>query len=75
MPETPFEIAIAPDLADARETAPFRGSFKFNNNHFPIQNFCAAGMVKDKEGRLTEVNRGVIRKDDMEPYSSARPLP
>lgn len=30
-----------------------RGKFKFNNNHFPIQNFYIRKVVKDEEGNLT----------------------
>lgn len=51
-----------------------RGPYKYNNNHFPIQNFYATEIVKDKDGTLIEVNRGVILKDDRDDYHQACPL-
>ncbi|MGO8866561.1 MAG: ABC transporter substrate-binding protein [Alphaproteobacteria bacterium] len=51
-----------------------RGPYKYNNNHFPIQNFYATEIVKDKDGTLIEVNRGVILKNDEDAYHQACPL-
>jgi branched-chain amino acid transport system substrate-binding protein len=58
-------------LVKALATAKFdsvRGPFKFNNNHFPIQNFYATEIIKDKDGTLIESNRGVILKDDKDGF-------
>lgn len=51
--------------------ASVRGPYRYNNNHFPIQNFYATEVVKDKAGTLIEVNRGVILKDDQDDYHQA----
>jgi branched-chain amino acid transport system substrate-binding protein len=37
-----------------------RGPFKFNKNHFPIQNYYLTQIVKDDKGRLVMDLRGVI---------------
>ena len=51
-----------------------RGPYKYGNNHFPIQNFYATEIVKDKDGTLIEVNRGIILKDDADAYHEECPL-
>ena len=51
-----------------------RGPYKYNNNHFPIENFYATEIVRDKDGTLIEVNRGVILKDDADAYHQDCPL-
>ena len=51
-----------------------RGPYKYNNNHFPIQNFYATEIVRDKDGTLLEVNRGIILKDDADAYHGECPL-
>lgn len=43
-------------MRDAMRKADFpntRGTLRFNNNHFPIQNFYLQEVVKDTEGNLT----------------------
>jgi branched-chain amino acid transport system substrate-binding protein len=37
-----------------------RGSIKFNNNHFPIQNFYMYKVVKDAEGNYTPKIQGIV---------------
>jgi branched-chain amino acid transport system substrate-binding protein len=51
-----------------------RGPFEFNTNHFPIQNFYATEIVKDKDGTLIEANRGIILKDDMDGFYNECPM-
>jgi len=51
-----------------------RGPYRYANNHFPIQSFYATEIVKDKDGTLVEVNRGVILKDDVDAYHEECPL-
>jgi branched-chain amino acid transport system substrate-binding protein len=46
-----------------------RGSFKFNHNHFPIQNFYLQEVVKDDTGEFTMKNLGVVSKDNADPYA------
>ena len=46
-------------LRAAMEKAPFkstRGAFKFDNNHFPIQNFYIAKVVKDGDGYVHKIS-------------------
>ncbi|MGH7090952.1 MAG: ABC transporter substrate-binding protein [Stellaceae bacterium] len=52
------EIGDKKALVKAMETAPFksvRGNFAFNTNHFPIQNFYSAKVVKKDGGLQQEV--------------------
>jgi len=51
-----------------------RGSFQYNNNHFPIQNFYATEIARDSEGSLIEANRGVILKNDKDAYHQDCPM-
>jgi len=51
-----------------------RGAFRWNNNHFPIQNFYATEIAKDKDGSLIEANRGVILKEDQDAYHQQCPM-
>ena len=46
-----------------------RGSFKFGTNHFPIQNFYATEVARTADGKLIESNRGLLIKDDVDPYA------
>ena len=60
-------------LVKALETARYdsiRGPFKYGKNHFPIQNFYATEVAKMADGKLIESNRGVIVKDDVDPYAA-----
>ncbi len=66
------EIADKKALIAAMEKAPFksvRGNFSFNTNHFPIQNFYAAKVVK-KDGVLQQEVVGTVftnHKDSFAP--------
>jgi branched-chain amino acid transport system substrate-binding protein len=51
-----------------------RGPYKYNNNHFPIENFYATEIVKDKDGHPIESSKGVILKDDQDDYHKQCPL-
>jgi branched-chain amino acid transport system substrate-binding protein len=56
---------------DALKRADFRsirGNFRFNNNHFGIQNYYRTEIAKDEKGNLFESNRGVVLRDDQDPY-------
>ena len=54
-------------LRTAMEAAPFqsvRGSFAFGKNHYPVQDFYLAQVVKRPDGKLeTEVQRKVLTAD------------
>ncbi len=45
-----------------------RGDFKFNANHFPIQNFYIQETVKDSDGNFTLKTVGVAMKDAKDAY-------
>src|SRR5262245_36765867 len=45
-----------------------RGDFKYNNNHFPIQNFYLQDVVKDASGDLVLKTVATIVKDNQDSY-------
>jgi branched-chain amino acid transport system substrate-binding protein len=51
-----------------------RGPYRYNTNHFPIENFYATEIVKDKDGTLVEANRGIILKDFQDAYHTECPM-
>ena len=46
-----------------------RGSFQYGKNHFPIQSFYATEIARLPDGKLIESNRGLLVKDDVDPYA------
>jgi len=56
----------------ALASAPFksvRGNFKFNTNHYPIQDYHMRVIQKDAEGRLTNKTVGLVFKDYHDIYA------
>ena len=51
-----------------------RGSFKFNNNQFPIQDWYSTRVVKGSDGKLKIVTIGRILKDLKDVYASQCPM-
>src|SRR5215472_11520727 len=51
-----------------------RGSFKFNNNHFPIQNLYIMEVKKDENGNLKAVLKDTAIKDWQDPYHQECPM-
>ena len=51
-----------------------RGSFKFGNNHVPIQNFYLQDVVKDAEGTLSLKTVATIARDDQDRYHDRCPM-
>ncbi len=51
-----------------------RGPFKFNTNHFPIQNVYIQDTVKDADGVLTLKTVETIMKDFKDPYYEKCPM-
>jgi branched-chain amino acid transport system substrate-binding protein len=47
-----------------------RGPFKFNTNHFPIQNYYLTQIGKDEKGRLVNQMRGIIFSGHADAYAS-----
>jgi branched-chain amino acid transport system substrate-binding protein len=75
--------AVAGDLGDqeklraAFRKADFksvRGDFRFNNNHFPIQDFYIRQVVKNEEGVLTNKIVAVAFKDHADAYCRECPM-
>ncbi|MFY9699905.1 MAG: ABC transporter substrate-binding protein [Rhodoplanes sp.] len=62
----------------ALETVKFdsvRGNFKFNTNHYPIQDFHLVEIVKDQKGRPVMAIRGVIDRDHADAYAKDCKMP
>jgi branched-chain amino acid transport system substrate-binding protein len=51
-----------------------RGSFRFNNNGFPIEDFYVLEVAKDAKGRVSLVNKGLILPQHEDPFSNDCPL-
>src|SRR5215470_16458806 len=51
-----------------------RGSFKFGNNHVPIQNFYLQDVVKDADGQLSLKTVATIVKDDQDRFHDKCPM-
>ncbi len=46
-----------------------RGSYKYGNNHFPIQNFVLREVVKGEDGAWTHKTKQVVLKDFVDPHA------
>jgi len=58
---------------EALEAADFqsvRGPFRFNHNHYPIQNYYLRKVVKDEQGRLVNSLEGTVFTDHADAYAS-----
>lgn len=56
----------------ALESIPFksvRGEFKFNTNHFPIQNFYLMKIAKNDQGEVVPVLHDLIASDVKDAYA------
>jgi branched-chain amino acid transport system substrate-binding protein len=51
-----------------------RGPLRFNNNHFPIQNFYLYETVRDAKLGLVQQNRGIVFTDHKDAYHAACPM-
>ncbi len=51
-----------------------RGSFKFGNNHIPIQNFYLQDVVKEADGQLSLKTVATIVKDDQDRFHDKCPM-
>jgi branched-chain amino acid transport system substrate-binding protein len=62
----------------ALEAAKFdsvRGAFKFNTNHFPIQDYHLRLITKDAQGRITNRTEGTIFKSHPDAYAGTCKMP
>ena len=64
---------LSPALAKAKFDS-VRGKFRFNTNHFPIQDWYAVEVVKDAKGRVTTALRERIFEDRADAYAQDCPL-
>ena len=62
----------------ALEAAKFdsvRGAFKFNSNHFPIQDYYLRVITKDAKGRVTNRTLGTVFKNHADAYAASCKMP
>jgi len=62
----------------ALEAAKFdsvRGAFKFNTNHFPIQDYYLRVVTKDSKGRITNRLLGTVLKKHADAYAANCKMP
>ena len=64
-------------LRAALESAPFasvRGRFRFNTNHYPIQNYYLREVVRDEAGGLTNRLKGILFTDHADVHAKDCPM-
>ena len=62
----------------ALEAAKFdsvRGAFKFNSNHFPIQDYYLRVITRDTKGRITNRTLGTVFKSHADAYAANCKMP
>ncbi len=65
-------------LRKALEAAKFdsvRGAFKFNSNHFPVQDYYLRVITKDSKGRVTNRTLGTVFKGHADAYAASCKMP
>ncbi|MDB6001494.1 MAG: transporter substrate-binding protein [Rhizobacter sp.] len=65
--------ALVKALAEVKYDS-VRGSIRYGKNHFPIQNFYATEVARLPDGKLIESMKGVLVKDDVDPYAAECPM-
>ena len=76
--EVKGNLADKPALIAALRKANFnsvRGKFKFNTNHFPIQDYHLLQVVKSDDGKLIQVTRGIMQRDYSNVYVNDCKMP
>jgi branched-chain amino acid transport system substrate-binding protein len=71
------KIEDAPALRAALKAADFtsiRGSFRFNNNQFPIQNLYMRQVVKDGSGKVGNRTVGTVLSAHADPFATQCPM-
>lgn len=52
-----------------------RGAFKFNTNHYPVQDYYLRVITKDAKGRITNRTMGTVFKNHADAYVGACKMP
>jgi len=60
---------------EAARFASVRGKFKFNTNHYPVQDYFLRVVRKDEKGRITNKLMGTIFKDHADAYVGECKMP
>ncbi|MEF7616229.1 ABC transporter substrate-binding protein [Aquincola sp. MAHUQ-54] len=68
------KAAVRKALEAARFDA-VRGPFKFNTNHFPVQNYVLRVVGKDAQGRITNKLMGTVFENHGDAYAAACKMP
>lgn len=71
------KIEDAPALRAALKAADFasiRGSFRFNNNQFPIQNLYMREVVKDASGKVANRTVSTVLSAHADPFAAQCPM-
>ena len=58
----------------AARFASVRGNFKFNNNHYPIQDYYLRVVSRDAQGRITNRTLGKIYANRSDPFAASCPM-
>jgi branched-chain amino acid transport system substrate-binding protein len=67
-------LADKTGLRKALEAAKFqsvRGAFRFNNNHYPVQDYYLRVVTRDATGRVTNRTLGAVLKNHADAYAGA----
>lgn len=70
----PARLGDKAAVAKALNAANFkslRGDFKFNRNHYPVQNYYARVIVQDSQGRITNKTLGAVFTKHADAYVEA----
>ena len=62
------------DVMRKANYASVRGSYRYGNNHFPIQNFYLQEAVKDADGAFTLKTVAAALKDHQDRYHAQCPM-
>ncbi|MEY3125727.1 MAG: hypothetical protein RLZZ573_2247, partial [Pseudomonadota bacterium] len=52
-----------------------RGAFKFNTNHFPIQDYYLRVVIKNSKGQITNRTIGTVFKNQPDAYAASCRMP
>lgn len=76
--DTKGQLGDKAAVRKALEAAKFesvRGSFKFNSNHFPVQDYYLRVITRDSKGRVTNRTIGTVFKNHADAYVGQCKMP